>query len=282
MTIGELLKEYRLEKGLTQKQFADGVVSTSYYSKVEKNEHRITAEDLITILEHNDIPMWSFFRVLSQKGNFQHQYNVNLEAEVLDAYYHSDRKRLEQLRKDMENSPINEEKRLMVDGWLECLKDDNEKPNLALRKALKNKIFSLPNLNKEKLILFCNFMEFYDFNSNIMIAKKAINKLIDSNETEIQEALLAIIVNLLYLSIKQNNYHYTDYLLSSAEKLPLKPQFFLYKDLVQLYKQLIDYHFSQHQSDLKKCHLIVANIKLAGMTQYGAVLENILHRLANS
>ena len=36
MTIGELLKEERIKKGLTQKQFADGVVSTSYYSKVEK------------------------------------------------------------------------------------------------------------------------------------------------------------------------------------------------------------------------------------------------------
>ena len=58
MTIGELLKEYRQKKGLTQKQFADGIVSTSYYSKVEKNEHRITVEDLVKILEHNDIAMW--------------------------------------------------------------------------------------------------------------------------------------------------------------------------------------------------------------------------------
>ena len=36
MTIGELLKEERIKKGLTQKQFADGIVSVSYYSKVEK------------------------------------------------------------------------------------------------------------------------------------------------------------------------------------------------------------------------------------------------------
>lgn len=63
MTIGELLKEERIKKGLTQKQFADGIVSTSYYSKVEKDGHRITAEDLIAVLEHNGIPLWSFFKI---------------------------------------------------------------------------------------------------------------------------------------------------------------------------------------------------------------------------
>ena len=41
MTIGELLKEYRQRKGLTQKQFADGIVSTSYYSKVETLDYKI-------------------------------------------------------------------------------------------------------------------------------------------------------------------------------------------------------------------------------------------------
>lgn len=62
MTIGKLLKQYRIEKGLTQKQFAGNTISTSYYSKVEKNEHRITAEDLILLLRSNGISLWSFFK----------------------------------------------------------------------------------------------------------------------------------------------------------------------------------------------------------------------------
>ncbi|NRN77677.1 helix-turn-helix domain-containing protein [Lactobacillus helveticus] len=35
MTIGELLKEERIKKGLTQKKFAGGIVSVSYYSIVD-------------------------------------------------------------------------------------------------------------------------------------------------------------------------------------------------------------------------------------------------------
>ena len=280
MTIGELLKEERMEKGLTQKQFADGIVSTSYYSKVEKDEHRITAEDLIAVLEHNNIPLWSFFKELSLKGNFQHEYKINLEAEVMDAYYHSDSKRLEEIIQDLNNSnePDKKDDLLIVEGWLESLKEDDEEPNIEVREALKDRVFNIPNLNKEKLTLFCNFMDFYDLDSNIAIAKNAINKFIGSNETEIQEVLLAMIDNLLCLSIKENNYSYVDYLVTTSEKLPLKPQFFLYKDMIYFYKHLSSYHFNHKNEDLDNCHIIIANVKLVGMNEYGTELEKFLNK----
>lgn len=280
MTIGELLKEYRQKKRLTQKQFADGIVSTSYYSKVEKDEHRITAEDLIAVLEHNNIPLWSFFKELSLKGNFQHEYKINLEAEVMDAYYHSDSKRLEEIIQDLNNSnePDKKDDLLIVEGWLESLKEDDEEPNIEVREALKDRVFNIPNLNKEKLTLFCNFMDFYDLDSNIAIAKNAINKFIGSNETEIQEVLLAMIANLLCLSIKENNYSYVDYLVTTSEKLPLKPQFFLYKDMIYFYKHLSSYHFNHKNEDLDNCHIIIANVKLVGMNEYGTELEKFLNK----
>lgn len=41
MTIGELLKQTRQSLGLTQTEMAAGIVSTSYYSKVERNIHQL-------------------------------------------------------------------------------------------------------------------------------------------------------------------------------------------------------------------------------------------------
>ncbi|WP_308557406.1 helix-turn-helix domain-containing protein [uncultured Lactobacillus sp.] len=280
MTIGELLKEYRLKKGLTQKQFADGIISTSYYSKVEKNEHRITVEDLIAILEHNNIAMWTFFKKLSLKSDFQHEYVTKLENDVLDAYYHSDRKKLEEIRQDVENStvPNKEEYLLLVDGWIENQKDDDEEPNIEIRNALKDKVFNIPDINKEKLNLFCNFMDFYDLDSNMMIAKNAINKFIDSNDTEILEVLLAIIDNLLYLSVKENNFSYVDYLIFSADKVSLRPQFYFYQNLLSFYKYLNNYHFNGNQDDLDACRTIVKSMKLTGMKSYGTELEEFLNK----
>lgn len=280
MTIGELLKEYRQKKGLTQKQFADGIVSTSYYSKVEKNEHRITVEDLVKILEHNDIAMWTFFRRLSLKGDFQHEYIIKLENDVLDAYYHSNKNRIEEIRQEVEKStvPNKDEYLLLIDGWLENLKTEDEEPNLEVRKALKDKVFNIPNINKEKLNLFCNFMEFYDLETNVMITRNALNKFMNSNDTEIQEVLLAIMDNLLYLSIKENNYDYVGYLISSAENFPVKPQFYFYQSLLFFYKHLTNYHFNGKQEDLDTCRGIVNGLKLTGMKAYGIELEEFLNK----
>ncbi len=38
MKIGQVLKEYRLHAGLTQTEMAAGLVSESFYSKVERGE----------------------------------------------------------------------------------------------------------------------------------------------------------------------------------------------------------------------------------------------------
>jgi transcriptional regulator with XRE-family HTH domain len=268
------------KKGLTQKQFADGIVSTSYYSKVEKNEHRITVEDLVKILEHNDIAMWTFFRRLSLKGDFQHEYIIKLENDVLDAYYHSNKNRIEEIRQEVEKStvPNKDEYLLLIDGWLENLKTEDEEPNLEVRKALKDKVFNIPNINKEKLNLFCNFMEFYDLETNVMITRNALNKFMNSNDTEIQEVLLAIMDNLLYLSIKENNYNYVGYLISSAENFPVKPQFYFYQSLLVFYKHLTNYHFNCKQEDLDTCRGIVTGLKLTGMKSYGIELEEFLNR----
>lgn len=51
MTIGELLKSTRLNAGWTQKEMAAGVVSESFYSKVERGIHHIDADTLLEILK---------------------------------------------------------------------------------------------------------------------------------------------------------------------------------------------------------------------------------------
>lgn len=234
---------------------------------------------MIAILEYNNIPLWSFFKELSLKGSFQHEYKIDLEAEVMDAYYHSDKVLLKKIIQNLEKSGSTDKTDdiLIVKGWLESLKYDEEEPDIEVRNALKDRVFNIPDLNKEKLTLFCNFMDFYDLDSNLMIAKNAIIKFISSNETEIQEVLLAILANLLCLSIKENNYNYVDYLVTTSEKLPLKPQFFFYKDMICFYKYLSSYHFNHNKDDLNKCQTIISNVKFAGMSEYGSELDKFLN-----
>ena len=49
-SIGEALKEERRSLGLTQEQFIKGIISESFYSKVERGKNEIVAVDLLKIL----------------------------------------------------------------------------------------------------------------------------------------------------------------------------------------------------------------------------------------
>ena len=50
MTIGQALKSLRLHAGMTQTEMAAGIVTESFYSKVERGVHAIDANVLIQIL----------------------------------------------------------------------------------------------------------------------------------------------------------------------------------------------------------------------------------------
>lgn len=88
MTIGQLLKQYRIENLKTQKEWAGNVISQSYYSKVEKDQNRITADDLIALLHFNNVKLWDFLSKLSQEDKIQYNEGLNIGQEINEAYYH--------------------------------------------------------------------------------------------------------------------------------------------------------------------------------------------------
>lgn len=59
--IGSRLKQLRLDLGLTQTEMAAGVISVSFYSKVERGFNDIGAEELIEILQKHNVSFEDFF-----------------------------------------------------------------------------------------------------------------------------------------------------------------------------------------------------------------------------
>ena len=69
MTIGEALKQARLHRGLTQEQMANGIISESFYSKVERDVHQIDTNLLLNILISQHIDVGSFFSRIIEKDS---------------------------------------------------------------------------------------------------------------------------------------------------------------------------------------------------------------------
>ena len=68
MTVGEALKQIRLQAGLTQTQMTAGVVSESFYSKVERGVHAIDVQTLINILSAHHMDVVHFFSLLNYQN----------------------------------------------------------------------------------------------------------------------------------------------------------------------------------------------------------------------
>lgn len=96
MTIGDALKKVRLERGLTQKQMCEGIVSRPFYVKVESNQTGISAESLAKILFLHEIDIYSFYKLLKEtympKENQMSEY---LQNKMMFTF---DRKDLQQLK----------------------------------------------------------------------------------------------------------------------------------------------------------------------------------------
>ena len=85
MNIGEALKQYRTSAGLTQKEFTQNILSPAHYSKIERNLHEISANDLLKLLSQNKIRYSDFFSSLDQ--NNVNDQDEKLSEQLLSAYY---------------------------------------------------------------------------------------------------------------------------------------------------------------------------------------------------
>ena len=143
MTIGDLLKQYRINQNKTLQEFAGNIIDRSYYGKVERNVHQISAENLINLLRYNQIDTTEFIETLDQ--NYQSQ--IQIQRKIMEeAYYHVDKDKLKKVKLMITESELSEKDKeiqnLIADGLLELLNPD--KSDQKIREEIKKKIFEIP------------------------------------------------------------------------------------------------------------------------------------------
>ena len=285
MTIGELLKEERLTKSKTQKEWVGDIISTSYYAKVEKNKHRITAEDLLALLHRNQIDSSSFFKRLENERDLIHEQEEAWGHLATTAVYHHDFSVLRKIVQSIKDSDLPQDKKdqdaLEVEGMIETLRINYEKdyqPNLELQKKLKERIFDIPNFTKLKLQLYCDFMDFYDLNANRAIVKQIIKETANTVDNQIMLAVSAIINNFISRAMSENHYDGLDYYIEIIEKMPQLPELYLIKSSIAVHKYMLDYHFNKNKKDLDYCQKIAESYQLTGMQAFGKNMEDFIEQ----
>ena len=102
MTIGEALKQTRLHAGLTQEEMAAGIISESFYSKVERDIHEIDANLLIRILSKHHFDVGSFFSRVNNSDNTTDP-DFDLMNQISFAQNRKDLKKLDEIAAKIAN-----------------------------------------------------------------------------------------------------------------------------------------------------------------------------------
>lgn len=102
MTVGEALKQLRLHAGLTQEQMAAGIVSESFYSKVERDIHDIDTKVLMDILTVHRFNVIEFFGKIWNQPTPKNP-DFDLVAQISDAQNKKDLGKLNEITAKIQN-----------------------------------------------------------------------------------------------------------------------------------------------------------------------------------
>ena len=283
MTIGSLLRQYRQEAGKTQRAWIGDIVSPSFYSKIEKNTTRISAQDLIEILRYNHIDLASFFSKLDYRSKSEDELKKNVISKSIDAYYEFDIDQLSAIKNAIAKSAVHNKEDLILklNILIYTANSSPEKLSLSEKQQLKAKFYNEDNLDQESLKNFCNYMYFFDFTSNLTITKKFLKKFGRSNDEKIQFLVLGILINMIGISIKHQSYKNARQLIKISKKIPTKPSTCFSKMVLFLLENLINYHYEPLQVYLDNCKMQVKQLSLIGMKKFSQQCQKLIDENAN-
>lgn len=149
MKIGETLKAWRISMGLNQTQMAAGIISESYYSKVERGLHNIDADLLIEILKVHDISVQHFLDMVETSENEEEfkdadtridTYNL-LSLKLSEAINLRDQDMLDRIEKELEEKDAPEWMHLLLKRSYTLLNHNNDNLTDEEKLPLKKRMF---------------------------------------------------------------------------------------------------------------------------------------------
>lgn len=272
MIIGELLKETRLNAGWTQKEMAAGIVSESFYSKVERGIHKIDADTLVKILKGRKLnPVVFFKQAIDIASN---EKNTASNRIVIKAMHATDCRDLQEWQQVFEEYKESSEKGVEYTQWLSYMLDlarawilrspENITPKTReqIKRVINEKNWNIFTFNLLSMCLIALDPEQVKyFTHKAYETFKKTNGILDINSTTIMSMLATNFLIYAYL----HNFAKKDYqeIFEFFQSLPMLPQYFAPRMIFKYYQALVN----QNQKNIEKYGSILRDEKMMSVLQ---------------
>lgn len=281
-TIGKQLKIERKNRGLTQSEMCHPILSTSYYAKVEKGYHKISAEDLLAILKQNKIDVVDFFISLEKKDATDISYEQLINLAWSEAHLKQDIPKLHRLKKAVACNQVMSKKQkalllALLDLSIAGLSENLTSLSTDTKQLLQNYLFTLPTWNKLKLSVYGNALRVYTIENNQLFINSILKKELASYPLSDRCIILTILLNFISICIEANQDILASNYLELINKEATFPENFFQKTLGHYFTLLVSAR--QHkQVPTEELKAIYSVLTLAGLSKYVTELENYFER----
>ena len=229
--IGKELKRVRKSMRLSQTEMARGVLSTSYYSKIERGLNDIQTQDLIDFLKQHGLRASAFLERLEDEDNENDLAHKNLmwQKQFQDAYYHQQIERLEDLKteirkyKDQSQNTFN--LYALVVFSIASLKKQINQISENIKQRVRQIVFDSDEWSESTLQIFAMTMMIYDPEDMDILVNSIFKSYrnVSNLSGRLQEIISAIAVNYLanvYVQGRKVNLKLVYHFISELPEIP--------------------------------------------------------------
>ena len=245
--IGSKLKQLRHDLGLTQTEMAAGVISVSFYSKVERGHHDIGAEELIEILQKHNISFQEFFSGISKEEADKKKLNALVNRFVRAANDDNDNEIvgiINEFESVKPRTPFIKSQILLA----KMIANTHDKTSLEKlgskeKKKIKKIIFQEDTDENEylRIAIIANTIRVYSLDEASFLVSSIIRRYhdIDKVERKLLSALGALMANYVNWCFENGKSDLCAEALGYLKRLPCSVDFLIFKILVEYYESLV-------------------------------------------
>lgn len=271
MTIGQALKRERTRLNLSQKEMAQGILSRSYYGKVETDKSEITADKLIKLLKFHQIDIHSFFENLDDTKTTSADFEENLSNQLANAFYTQNLDEVKRLKKKIDQTKVSNELRLRAILTIATLTNNFSNIDAATKQRIRQLLF-VDNWtdNQWTLRLFGNSMQLFSSRYldiyMLQILRRYQN--ISKFPIKVQERICTIYINYLFNTYQAPNMKVWEKISTSLKNTTQYPSLTSYR-IVGLY------FFAFHEKDADTTKEILVILDKSGDTRMIPLLPKL-------
>lgn len=236
---GYLLKRLRKEKGLSQSELSDGILSKNHLSKIERGENDISFQTLLKLLDRLNISLFEFELLLDKTQDNQSTFLKDLSIAVAnnDLYLLNELLTREIELKSKSNNIRHKHNVILLKAYID--KFSNTPLNQHEIQEIIQYILSVDECGRYEISLFGNFVGFMslDMRHNLVKIIHRKSQLFYSDKNYI-EIFSRILLNVCYADLMDKNFNVAIEVIDIIEKYLNYTELYYEKNQCKFFKGL--------------------------------------------